>query len=137
MPAKKYLVKLEASEREQLLELTRKGVTGARKLKRAQILLKADEGWKDEAIIQALNTNRSTVERTRKRSWRVGWTGLNEDPRPGQRPRLDGRAEAHLIALACSDAPGDATIGRCACWRTNWSSWASWSGSRTKPFARP
>ena len=36
MPAKKYLVKLEASEREQLLELTRKGVTGARKLKRAR-----------------------------------------------------------------------------------------------------
>lgn len=107
MPAKKYLVKLEASEREQLLELTRKGVTGARKLKRAQILLKADEGWKDEAIIQALNTNRSTVERTRKRFVEGGLDrGLNEDPRPGQRPRLDGRAEAHLIALACSDAPG-------------------------------
>lgn len=107
MPAKKYLVKLEGSEREQLLELTRKGVTGARKLKRAQILLKADEGWKDEAIIQALNTNRSTVERTRKRFVEGGLDrGLNEDPRPGQRPRLDGRAEAHLIALACSDAPG-------------------------------
>ena len=107
MPAKKYLVKLEASEREQLLELTRKGVTGARKLKRAQIMLKADEGWKDEAIVQALNTNRSTVERTRKRFVEGGLDrGLNEDPRPGQRPRLDGRAEAHLIALACSDAPG-------------------------------
>ena len=69
--------------------------------------MKADEGWKDEAIIQALNTNRSTVERTRKRFVEGGLDrGLNEDPRPGQRPRLDGRAEAHLIALACSDAPG-------------------------------
>jgi hypothetical protein len=32
---------------------------------------------------------------------------LNEDPRPGARRKLDGRAEAHLIALACSDAPDD------------------------------
>jgi transposase len=107
MPAKKYIVNLEPSEREQLLEMTRKGVIGARKMKRAQILLKADEGWKDADIIKALNTNRSTVERTRKR-WVEGGLdkALNEDPRPGQRVKLDGRAEAHLIALACSTAPG-------------------------------
>lgn len=107
MPAKKYMVKLEASERNQLLEMTRKGTIGARKMKRAQILLKADEGWKDADIIKALNTNRSTVERTRKRLVEGGLDkALNEDPRPGQRPKLDGKAEAHLIALACSDAPG-------------------------------
>lgn len=107
MPAKKYLVKLEASERNQLLEMTRKGTIGARKMKRAQILLKADEGWKDADIIKALNTNRSTVERTRKRLVEGGLDkALNEDPRPGQRPKLDGKAEAYLIALACSDAPG-------------------------------
>ena len=107
MPAKKYVVKLTPAEQEQLLELTRKGEVGARKMKRAQILLKADEGWKDEDIIKALNTNRSTVERTRKR-WVEGGLdkALNEDPRPGQRPKLDGKAEAHLVALACSDAPG-------------------------------
>jgi transposase len=107
MPAKKHLVKLEPGEREQLLEMTRKGETSARKMKRAMILLKADEGWKDEAIIQALNTNRSTVERTRKRFVEGGLDhALNEDPRPGQRVKLDSRAEAHLIALACSEAPG-------------------------------
>ncbi len=107
MPAKKYIVKLEADEREQLLEMTRKGTIGARKMKRAQILLKADEGWKDKDIIQALNTNRSTVERTRKRLVEGGLDkALNEDPRPGQRVKLAGNAEAHLIALACSDAPG-------------------------------
>ena len=75
MPAKKYLVKLEAREREQLLELTRKGVTGARKLKRAQILLKADEGWKDEAIIQALIPTARRSSGHGNGSWRVGWTG--------------------------------------------------------------
>lgn len=107
MPAKKYIVKLEPGEREQLLEMTRKGTIGARKMKRAQILLKADEGWKDADIIKALNTNRSTVERTRKRLVEGGLDkALNEDPRPGQRAKLDSRAEAHLIALACSEAPG-------------------------------
>jgi transposase len=107
MPAKKYIVKLEAAERRQLLEMTRKGEIGARKMKRAQILLKADEGWKDEDIIQALNTSRSTVERTRKRLVEGGLDkALNEDPRPGQRVKLAGNAEAHLVALACSDAPG-------------------------------
>jgi len=107
MPAKKYVVKLEPTERAQLLEMTRKGVSGARQMKRAQILLKADEGGKDADIIQALNTNRSTVERTRKRLVEGGLDkALNEDPRPGQRPKLDAKAEAHLVALACSDAPG-------------------------------
>ena len=54
MPAKKYIVKLEADEREQLLELTSKGEIGARKTKRAQIPLKANEGWKDKDIGVAL-----------------------------------------------------------------------------------
>jgi transposase len=107
MPAKKYIVKLEVAERSQLLEMTRKGEIGARKMKRAQILLKADEGWKDEDIIQALNTSRSTVERTRKRLVEGGLDkALNEDPRPGQRVKLAGNAEAQLVALTCSDAPG-------------------------------
>ena len=107
MPAKKYIVQLENKERAQLLDMTSKGAIGARKMKRAQILLKADEGWKDETIIQALNTSRSTVERTRKRFVAGGLdNALNEDPRPGQRTKLDGHAEAHLVALTCSDAPG-------------------------------
>lgn len=106
MPAKKYIVKLEPDERETLLEITSKGQVSARKMKRAQILLKADEDWKDKDIIAALNTSRSTVERTRKRFVEGGLDkALNEDLRPGQRTKLDGRAEAHLIALACSDAP--------------------------------
>jgi hypothetical protein len=107
VPAKKYIVKLESEEREALLELTRKGQVSARKMKRAQILLKADEDWKDRDIIAALNTSRSTVERTRKRFVEGGLEkALHEDPRPGQRLKLDGRAQAHLIALTCSEAPG-------------------------------
>lgn len=107
MPAKKYKVRLEKEEREALLEMTSKGEVPARKMKRAQILLKADESWKDKDIIAALNTSRSTVERTRKRFVEGGLEkALNEDPRPGQRLKLDGKAQAHLIALTCSEAPG-------------------------------
>src|SRR5712691_3768851 len=104
MPAKIYKVELSAEERAELEGLTRKGKVGARKMKRAQILLKAAEGWRDEAIMIALSVSRSTVERTRRRFVEGGLErGLNEDKRPGQRRKLDGRAEAQLIALACSE----------------------------------
>ena len=100
MPAKKYRVKLEADEREQLLEMTRKGEIGARKMKRAQILLKADEGWKDADIIKALNTNRSTVERTRKRLVEGGLDkALNEDPRPGQGRQVGWQGRSALSGV--------------------------------------
>ena len=106
MPAKKYIVDLQADERETLLDLTSKGQLSVRKMKRAQILLKADEGWKDKDIVAALNTSRPTVERIRKRFVEGGLEkALNEDPRPGQKCKLDEKAEARLIALACSDAP--------------------------------
>jgi transposase len=73
-------------------------------MKRAQILLKASAGWTDERIVEALDTGRATVERTRQRFVERGLAGaLSEDARPGQKRRLDGRAEAHLIALACSE----------------------------------
>ena len=108
MPAKKYIVTLTNEERQELLALTRAGKISARKMKRAQILLKADENWKDKDIIAALNTSRSTVERIRKRYVEGGLEkALNEEPRPGAKRKLDGRAEAYLIALACSDPPDD------------------------------
>ncbi len=106
MPAKKYIVKLDEKERQYLLELTSKGQVGARKMKRAQILLKANEGLKDREIVAALNTSRPTVERIRKRFVEGNLEkALNDDPRPGGKIKIDGRAEAQLIALACSKAP--------------------------------
>lgn len=106
MPAKVYIVDLTEAERQEVLTLLRKGKTGVRKITRARILLKADEGLKDAEIASALNTSPSTVERTRKRFVEGGLDkALNEDPRPGRVPKLGEREEAHLIALACSDAP--------------------------------
>lgn len=106
MPAKIYIVDLNDEERTELLELIRKGKPSARKTSRARILLKADEGVKDAEIARVLNSSRSTVERTRKRFVEGGLSkALNEDARPGRAAKLIGREEAHLIAIACSDAP--------------------------------
>jgi transposase len=70
------------------------------------ILLKANEGSSDPQIISALNVSRPCVERIRKRFVLGGLEkALNEDPRPGQRRKLDGRAEATLVATACSQVP--------------------------------
>ena len=88
------------------MDLTRKGEINVRKFKRAMILLKADEGLTDAQITDAVDTSRPTVERIRKRFVEGGLEkGLNEDPRPGQRRKLNGREEAILIATACSKAP--------------------------------
>jgi transposase len=108
MSKKRYIVDLTNDEREQGLELTRKGKVSTRKVTRARILLKADEGWTDEQIVAALDTSLSTVERTRRRFVEGGWPkGLNDDPRPGAKRKLDGRGEAHLIALTCREPPDD------------------------------
>ena len=106
MPMKKYIIDLTEDERNELQTLTSKGILGARKLKRALILLKADEGLKDDQVVAALNVSRPTVERVRKRFVEGGLPrALNEDPRPGARLKLDGRGEAQLVTLACSAPP--------------------------------
>jgi transposase len=103
---KKYIVELSAEERAQLLELTRRGKPSARKVKRAQILLLADEGKTDENISEVLHVGFSTVERTRKRLVLEGFpAALNERPRPAGRRKLDAKAEAVLETLAQSKPP--------------------------------
>jgi|SRR5215210_1605851 len=105
MPKKKYIVDLSADEREQLQQLIRRGKTSSRKLTRARILLKASGGSTDDEIVAALNVGIATVERVRKRFVEVGLLAINELPRPGKKPKLDPKAQARLIAEACSKAP--------------------------------
>lgn len=106
MPRKKYIVDLSPEEHRALEQMTNKGQIKARKMKRALILLKADEGLTDREIREAIGVSIPTVERIRKRFVEGGLEkALNADPRPGQRRKLGGREEAHLIALACSDPP--------------------------------
>lgn len=105
MPKKKYHVTLTDAERMQLEQLLRGGRAATRKVTRARILLKAAEGWQDQPIAEALNIGRATVERTRQRFVEENLAALDERPRPGNKPKLDTKAEARLIAEACSVAP--------------------------------
>jgi transposase len=106
MPAKRYRVSLTERDREQLLNIARRGKSSARKVKRSLILCKADEGLSDQQIAEALLVGASTVSRVRRRFVEEGLeSALNERARPGQRRKLDGKQEAHLVAVACSQAP--------------------------------
>lgn len=106
MPKKKYLVDLTDAERTELVALTTKGTVRARKMKRAQILLKAAAGLTDAQIMAALDVSRPCVERVRQRFVEGGLPkALNEGKRPGARRKLDGKQEARLIAEVCSAAP--------------------------------
>ena len=105
MPKKKYLVTLNADEREQLEHLLHSGTHATRKVTRARILLKAAEGMEDSAIAVALSVGRATVKRTRQRFVAEGLAALEERPRPGKPPKLDAKAQARLMAEAGSTAP--------------------------------
>jgi transposase len=103
---KKYIVDLDERERDELEQLTTKGRSGARKIRRARILLLADEGRIDKEIASFLGSAVTTVERVRKRFVEEGLeAALSERPRPGAARKLDGRQEAFLMALACSETP--------------------------------
>jgi transposase len=113
MPAKRYKVNLFPAERDDLQRLVSKGNVAAYKRRRAQILLKADQGpqgpaWTDEQICQAFDVGQLTVSRTRKA---FGQEGLQAALQRKQREhppiarKLDGNGEAQLIALACSQPP--------------------------------
>ncbi len=112
---KKYVVDLTQDEREQLHKLISAGSASARMLNRARILLKADVGKHaegaepllDRQIAPMLETSTATVQRVRERFCRQGLDAALERSAPERvyRRSFDGRAEARLIALACSEAP--------------------------------
>ena len=88
------------------MDIARKGKSSARRVKRSLILCKADEGLTDQQVSEALLVSPSTVVRVRRRFSEEGLErALNERARPGQRRKLDGKQEAHLVAVACSAAP--------------------------------
>jgi transposase len=110
---KKYIVRLSGEERKSLNRLVSSGKGPARMFTRARILLKADvgeggPGWPDEKIAEALDVTIQTIERVRKQLVEDGLEAVLNRRKYVQkvsRKKLDGDAEAHLIALACTDAP--------------------------------
>ena len=109
---KKYIVRLKRDERQHLHELVQNGKSSAKMLTHARILLKADQskgqaGWTDEAISEAFDISVATVERVRQTYVGRGLeAAVKRRSRSRERAkRLDGKKEAHLIALACNEPP--------------------------------
>jgi len=110
MSEKRHRIRLSQQDHQALIKLVNTGKEKARKITRARILLLSDEGAygaarPDEQIAEAL-ISLSFVASTRRRFCLAGMGNpLNDKPRPGQPPRLSGRQEAQLTALACSKPP--------------------------------
>lgn len=109
---KKYKVTLSEEERSMLLALVSVGKTAARKITHARILLLADANSKDGSrtdrmIVKALQVGLISVGRVRKRFVEQGLeAALNRQIQLNRRAKkLDGEAEAFLLATACSTAP--------------------------------
>jgi transposase len=102
----RYIVQLDAGERQKLETLVAGGKRPVREVKRAQILLAAEARRTDEEIAGAVQVAAATVYRTKRRFVEEGIEhALAEDPRPGGKRKLSTTEEAMLVALACSSPP--------------------------------
>ena len=105
MANEKHEVHLK-EERRKLIGIVSKGRNKAVVIQRAHILLKVDEGKTDAEISQLLYVSEQTIRRTRERYAQEGLQAALEDkPHPATGSKLDGKQEAHIIALACSEPP--------------------------------
>lgn len=104
---KRTQVKLSEAEQKHLKRIIRSGVASARKLGHARILLQADEGKSHETIAESVGVSYATVTRVCQRYAKDGLAAALQPAKAiRNKPRkLDGRGEAKLISLACSEAP--------------------------------
>ena len=108
---KKYIVRLSESEHQDLEEIVKTLSGSSQKVRRAQILLKADierANWSDQSIADAYNCRRQTVENLRRRLVEDGFeVALNGKPRrrPPTEKLLDGEQEAQVIATRLGPPP--------------------------------
>ena len=108
---KKYIVRLSDEERQSCTEVIQKLKGSSQKVRRAQILLKADAdgpAWTDARIAEAFGCRIQTIEDLRKRLVTESFeVALNGRPRekPPTAPLLDGQGEAKLIAMRLGKPP--------------------------------
>jgi len=108
---KKYIVELDKSEHSQLIAIVKKLKGTIQKVKRANILLKADQlrsGWTDAKIAEALDCRTKTVENVRKRFVEEGFDIALNGKRREKPPRsklLDGKQQAQIIAMRLGEPP--------------------------------
>lgn len=108
---KRYVVRLDAAERERLEQLVQVGKVAGYKIRHANMLLMADvngPAMTDAQISKALGVSVGQLEHLRKRLVEDGLDAClvrKPQERPRVEPIFDGEKEARLIALACSEAP--------------------------------
>lgn len=108
MSVKKFIVDLSVEERQVCQKVVKKLKGTSQKVQRANILLKADRGWTDAKIAEALNCRTKTIENVRKRFVETGFEQTLERKKRATPPvekLLDGEQEAKIIALRLGDAP--------------------------------
>lgn len=103
---KRAEITLKAEERRELELLSTSGVCSVRTLQRAQVLLALERGVLDAEITKVLGIDRTRIWRIRKRYLADGLgRALVDQARPGRPREYDDKAEADLVALACSEPP--------------------------------
>jgi putative transposase len=103
---KRIEIDLKVEEKSYLERVSTSGTAQVRTLQRGQILLALDRGVLDAEIIRVLNIDRTSIWRIRKRYLKDGLEGaLYEQARPGRPIEYGDKAEAELVALACSEPP--------------------------------
>jgi len=106
---RKYLVMLNEEQKQNLEKIISSGIYPARQIKHAQILLKSDQNmnWSYDQIMQAFDVTAVTIAKVRKTFVEKGLEAALHRKKPDREYEhaLDGEAEAHLIALACSEPP--------------------------------
>ncbi len=103
---KKLNLELSRKDRIILKGLLGHGEHHAREMMRASILTALDRGVEDNAIAQVLETERTTIWRTRKAYQEGGLaSALYDMPRSGRPKKYEMREQAEIVALACSDPP--------------------------------
>jgi len=108
---KKYIVRLSAEERDTLQAVVKKLKGTSQKVRRAQMLLKADAngpGWTDDRIADAFSCWTRTVEELRRRLVECGFDEALDGKKRATPPTekiLDGKQEAQIIATRLGPAP--------------------------------
>lgn len=117
MPLKKYHIKLDADERDQLEKLSRSRKAAAVKVQRAKAMLAMDCGegapsLSDSKTVKLSGLSLRSIQRLRERVCEVGPLGaLERKPRltPPNEPKITGEVEAAMVKIACSEVPDDAS----------------------------
>jgi hypothetical protein len=134
--AKKYFVDLSKDEKAELVSLSQKGRPGARKIKRANILLLVDSGKPEFEVAELLHTSWLTVLRTRQRYVEGGLDfTLNELPRAGRLPKSTTRSRRSLPLYPKATPQMGACVGRCNCSPVVWLRSPGWRAFRMRRCA--